>query len=284
MMMNPPPQTVNPSGFVGRKLNVFFCFLLVVTFITSATPLQQLNILVGLILAAAFSLVAFMLRRLTLDGMFAAIVIGVIVLGYGGWPAASVLLLFFISSAVLSGGGEVNSEAAGSSARRSGHQVWANGFWLVTTLMLAVVWNNPLYIVGMLGALATATADTWGTEIGMKFSNTGYLVTNFKKVSAGTDGGVSLQGTLASVMGSAAIAAASIYLFSLNLEVFISIFVAGFLGSVADSYFGAIFQRANSSVALPLFQNTVRIDNNMVNGISTGIGALLAIITNLIIV
>lgn len=269
---------------MGRKLNIAFCFLLVVIFISEANSVQQWNVLLGLLLASSFSFVAFLFRRLTLDGMFAAIVMGIFIFGFGGWPAAVTVLLFFVSSAALSVDRESKPGDVTDAVRRNGHQVWANGFWLTTTLTMAVIFDSSLFIVGALGALATATADTWGTEIGMRFSNSCYLITSFKKVPAGTDGGVSVQGTLSALLGSVMIASAGVYFFSLHLGVFICIFVAGFLGSIADSYFGAIFQRNNSSVVLPIYRDPIRIDNNIVNGISTGVGTLLAIILNLIFI
>lgn len=269
---------------MGRKLNIAFCFLLVIIFISEANSVQQWNVLLGFLLASSFSFVAFLFHRLTLDGMFAAIVIGVFIFGFGGWPAALAVLLFFVSSAAISVDRKSKAGDVTDSVRRNGHQVWANGFWFITTLTISVIFDNSLFIVGALGALATATADTWGTETGMKFSNSCYLITNFQKVPAGTEGGMSVQGTLSALFGSGLIASSGVYFFSMNLDVFICIFVAGFLGSIADSYFGATFQRNNSSVVLPIYRDPVRIDNNIVNGIATGIGALLAIILNLIFI
>jgi uncharacterized membrane protein len=59
---------------------------------------------------------------------------------------------------------------------------------------------------------------------------------------------------------------------------------AGFLGSVADSYFGATFQCSNRSVTLPISNQQIAIDNDLVNAISTGVGALLAIILKIIFI
>lgn len=269
-----------------RKLNVIFGFLLVVVFVTEATPNQQWNITLAILLSTVFSLTAFLFRRLTLDGMFAAILVGIYVLGLGGWSSAYVLLLFFVSSSIVSVGRKQKLAGHPDPASRNGNQVWANGFWLVVFLVIATIfdgnWISGLLLSAAMGAIATATADTWGTEIGMRFSKNSYLITNFRKVEIGSDGGVSIYGTLASLLGSCLIAFASVYFFSMDFGVFFCIFVAGFLGSIADSYFGAIFQRNNSSAVLPIINKKVRIDNNMVNALATGIGGLLTIIVNLI--
>ena len=261
---------------VDRKLNYLFSFLLIVVFIFAASASQQWNIVTGLVLSAVFGFLAFLFAYLTLDGMFAALVVGVFIFGLGGWQTAVVVILFFVSSSMIS-----VSEPNGS--RRDGLQVWSNGFWLVVCLAGFAFINSDVLIIAAIAAVATATADTWGTELGSnKYSST-YLITNLHNAEPGTDGAISLKGTTASLLGSLIIGATSLYVFSFQFTVFISIFVAGFLGSLVDSYFGATFQRNNDSVSLPVLQVKISIDNNLVNGISTGVGAMLAIIFKWII-
>lgn len=268
---------------MDRKLNFLSLFLLVVVFITSASTVQQWHVFLGLILSGVFAFLAFLLRWLSLDGMFAAIVVGTFIFGLGGWAAAGIVLLFFISSVFLTYTQPVRSEHSSANIRRDGYQVWANGFWLVIFLVLSVLFSNVIFLIAAMAAIATATADTWGTEMGSRAPNSTYLITTFQIVPPGTDGGISLQGTIFSLAGSVLIAAASIYVFSLEFYDFLCIFIAGFFGSVVDSYLGAIFQQNNSSVSLPVLKVNVDIDNNLVNCISTGTGALLAIILKLLI-
>jgi uncharacterized protein (TIGR00297 family) len=268
---------------MDRKLNALFLFLLVVVFISAASISQQWNILLGLIFSAAFSFLAFVFHRLTLDGMFAAIVIGTFVFGLGGWGATAIVLLFFITSAIISGQWQHKYVDLPTNARRDGLQVWANGFWLICCLVLAVIFDTNIFLIGAMAVVATATADTWATELGSTAPDATYLITSFKKVSPGTDGGVSLKGTTTAIVASALIAAATIYVFSLDFFVFINIFMAGFLGCLVDSYLGAIFQRNNSSVMIPVLELSISIDNNLVNGIATGAGALLAITLSLLV-
>jgi len=269
---------------VDRKLNALFCFLLVVVFIFAANTLQQWHVISGLLLSTTFSFLAFLFRRLSLDGMFSSIVVGVFILGFGGWGTAALVLLFFLSSAVISGQWKIQSSDLPDSARRTGRQVWANGFWIVVSLIGAAIFDAPIFLVGAIGALATATADTWSTELGTRLKGRTYLITNLNNVSTGTDGGISIKGTAAALLGSAMIAVVAMAVFSFQLGFFITILVAGFLGSVADSYFGATFQRSNCSVTLPISNQQININNDFVNAISTGVGALLAIIFKIIII
>ena len=268
---------------MDRKLNYLFSFLGIWLFIIEASTQEQWNIFLGLVLAVIFAFLAFLFRRLTLDGMFAAMVTGTFIFGFGGWQTAVVVLTFFITSAAISGKWKIRAPDLPNEARRNGLQVWANGFWLLVCLMLASAFDVNVFVIGGLASIATATADTWGTELGSNKPSATYLITTFQNVQPGIDGGVSLRGTVAALAGSLIIGAFSVYVFSLQFSIFLCIFIAGFLGSVADSYFGAIFQRNNKSIAVSLVDTKIKIDNNLVNGMATGVGALLAIILKLLL-
>ena len=266
---------------MDRKLNALFLFIAVVVFITAANTAQQWNILLGVLLAALFSFAAFALRGLSLDGMFSAIVIGTYAFGLGGWKLAAVLLLFFISSVAISDRSGWRAENILQSARRDGLQVWANGFWLVVFLISATVFKAPVFLVGALAVIATATADTWATELGSSTPDSTYLITSFKQVTPGTDGGISIKGTTAAFIAAAMISGLSVYVFSLHFSVFILIFGAAVLGCFIDSYLGALFQQNKRSVTLPVINEEMTFSNNLVNTISTGMGGVLAIISKL---
>jgi uncharacterized protein (TIGR00297 family) len=266
---------------MDRKLNALFLFTAVVIFITAANTSQQWNILLGVLLAALFSFSAFVFRGLSLDGMFSAIVIGTFTFGLGGWKLAGVLLLFFLSSVIISDRSKWRAENISQSARRGGLQVWANGFWLVVFLICATVFNAPVFFVGAIAVIGTATADTWATELGSRTPEHTYLITNFEHVKPGTDGGVSIKGTTAAFVAATMISGVSVYVFSLHFSVFILIFGAAVLGCLIDSYLGALFQQNKRSVTLPVINEEIAFSNNLVNTISTGIGGVLAIISKL---
>lgn len=266
---------------MDRKLNALFLFVAVIIFITAANTTQQWNILLGVLLAGLFSFAAFAFRSLSLDGMFAAIVIGTFAFGLGGWKLAIVLLLFFVSSTVISNRSKWRAENISQSVRRDGLQVWANGFWLVTFLILVTVFDAPIFMIGAIAAIATAAADTWATELGSRTPNGTYLITTFEQVKPGTDGGVSIKGTAVSFFAAVMISGISVYVFSLHFSVFIYIFIAAVLGCLIDSYLGALFQQNKRSVMLPAVDVEIDFSNNLVNTISTGFGGLLAIISKL---
>jgi uncharacterized protein (TIGR00297 family) len=112
--------------------------------------------------------------------------------------------------------------------RRDIHNVVGNGLSpLIFAVLFAVSSEQQadmLFLLGFAGSVATATADTFSTEIGQGHG-TPRLITTLKRVPAGTNGGVSLPGFGAAALGSALIA-------------FVSLL---FLGSRAVTYIGAIF-------------------------------------------
>lgn len=110
-------------------------------------------------------------------------------------------------------------------------------------------------LTGMVGAFACCNGDTWSSEIGTVAAIfQPRLITTFKKVPIGTNGGVTVVGLLASSFGGFVIGAAflaSLILFTdvdmhelwkTQWPVLILSVYAGTVGSIIDSYLGAIFQ------------------------------------------
>jgi uncharacterized protein (TIGR00297 family) len=108
-----------------------------------------------------------------------------------------------------------------------------------------------------LAALAEAAGDTSSSEIGMAFPGKTLLITNFKSVPPGTDGGISLFGTIAALLGAASVALAAMATGLATLQQTAIIIAAGFLGTLVDSLLGALFERRGW------------LDNDLVNLLST---------------
>ena len=125
----------------------------------------------------------------------------------------------------------------------------------IAALVVAVA--GKAWPVLALAALAEAAGDTSSSEIGMAFPGKTLMITNFKPVSAGTDGGMSLFGTIAALLGSASVAIAAFATGLVPLSQLTAIILAGFFGTVIDSLLGAIFERRGL------------LDNDLVNLLST---------------
>lgn len=277
---------------MDRIVNYAFLLLLIYLFVLEATPDDRLRLGIALLVSICFSIIAFVVNWLTLDGAVSASLFGGIVLGFGDWPAAVLILTFFLTSTLISKKSIVKiketAHAYAERVRRDGVQVWSNGFWFALFILLAFLLRWPILWLGAAGSIAAATADTWATELGSKrFKTTTYLFSNFEKVDPGTDGGISLPGTLGALGGSLLIALAAVFLYPISWGLgLISIFTAGFSGCLVDSYLGATLQRKNLSISIGSRDHPFlhfNLDNNFVNWAATGFGSLAAIILNLLL-
>ena len=178
----------------------------------------------------------------------ATFVLAMIVFGLGGWAWAVPILTFFILSSLLSKAGKRRKQTFSDTFEKSGvrdvGQVLANGGLAGLFALLGYFFNNDLFYQLYLVSLAVVNADTWATEIGVLFGKP-VLITTFKPAQPGVSGAVSFFGTLASLTGSFIIALSGLYFFN-NLTnktaLLITITLSGLVGSIADSFMGALVQ------------------------------------------
>jgi uncharacterized protein (TIGR00297 family) len=184
---------------------------------------------------------AYWRRALTLDGALGAAVIGCIVFGRGGLPAAGALLAFFSSSSVLSRVGRGRKQrsplAQAKGAQRDAWQVLANGGVATLSILLGPQRGGG----GFLGALSAAGADTWATELGMLSRRDPRLITTLRPVAPGTSGGITIEGLSASLGGGLAVGLAWASLGGGWRGVPLAA-AAGMCGSLVDSWLGATIQ------------------------------------------
>ena len=166
--------------------------------------------------------------------------------------------------------------AEGNKGMRDINNVLGNGLSpLIFAVLYAVSSQNhsTLFLLGFSGSVATACADTFSTEIGQAEGNP-RLITTLKKVPVGTNGGVSLPGFGAALLGSSLISLVCLAFVSSNVEThiritfFIVCLLAGFLGCVVDSFFGATVED----------RNPLRLNKHHVNILATLSGGIVAIL------
>lgn len=260
-----------------RKLNFILIFISLALFVLEANFDERYRLLYALVLAFGLSFILYFINLLSIDGARAATVLGLVTYGFGGLEMAILIILFFFSSTIIGipFGERVNVlSQASNSSRRTGSQVWGNAFWVAIFIVIWFVLKADMFIIAAIGAIATANADTWATEVGTRFRTKAYLITNRKEVEIGTDGAVSLPGTIAATLGALFIAGLALF-FDKNFLILssVSIFLGGLVGTFADSYLGATFQYGTKQLPVILDSDENR-DNNTVNFIATGIGAL----------
>ena len=210
-----------------------------------------MQIIYGFVLAIIVAYGAYRAHSLNKSGAVAATFVGTVIFGIGGWQWAVLLLTFFITSSGLSRAFRRRkadlSEKFSKGHERDAGQVFGNGG--LATLFAALHAFYPESIlpwIGFAASLAAVNADTWATELGVLNPTPPRMITNLRKlVEKGTSGGISLWGTLASLLGSAVIALPAILLSpagTLSTDYFLLITAAGLAGSLFDSLLGATVQ------------------------------------------
>jgi len=242
----------------------------------------------GLAFSMFIAYAVFFLTWLTIDAMQPVIILGTIIFGFGGWILTIAVIVFFITGSMLTRlniDKSYSEKQIGHEVRRDGVQVWANGFWLAVFCSLWFLFKIEAFMAASFAALAVATADTWATEVGVRNPGRTINPVTRNEVEPGTDGGMSLKGTVFSFVGALLIGFfASQSLHSNPFLVMGAITLAGFLGSLIDSYIGSVYQMGHKkdSTFMKWDELSDGKKNSIVNWLSTGSGGAIAMLLFLI--
>ncbi len=207
-------------------------------------------------------------RRKALDlfGSAVMIIMGVVIIFSAGANWLLLIILFLVMSLLATRYSKKYKRSLGQfEGRRTSKNVISNG--VVACFMAAFGGYYSPFVGGFIGAIATATSDTLASEIGVLDAHP-RLITTFQKVDPGTNGAVSVLGTVVGIIGAAIIGIAAYLLgivpFPLS-AITVSI-ISGTVGCFMDSILGA------------LFENRGLITNEHVNLMATIVGAIVGIL------
>ena len=188
------------------------------------------------ILLVIIGLITYMRKALDLLGSIFMIIMGVIIIFAAGVNWLLLIFLFLILGVAFTRyKHDYKREIGIYEGTRTIKNVVSNG---IVAFVMAAFGNYA----GFIGSIATATADTMASEIGV--ATTPRLITNLKKVPPGTDGGISVLGTFAGIMGAGLIGLAA-YILGVypdlvkTMEIAI---IAGTVGCFVDSILGAVLE------------------------------------------
>lgn len=276
-----------------------------------------LRLVAGLVLGAAFVVLARRARVLTRGGALGGGAFGVLLVTLGGWAWAVPAVVFFGGASLVSRvGGKQKANAARRAAKGSERdvaQVMANGgaamVLLVAHALAATVAPDTRLpaacYLGFLGALAAAAADTWATEVGTLSPRRPRSIWTGEPVAPGTSGGVSVRGTLGAALGAASVALAAVGARAVAggpapdvgaLALGAVVVGAGVAGAVADSLAGATVQvqyrdpitgglterKVGRAGAHRRVRGWPGVTNEVVNVLATVVGAAVAALSALV--
>jgi uncharacterized protein (TIGR00297 family) len=217
--------------------------------------LASSRMLAALGITAAFALLARYARGVNISGALAGSAVAFILAAREIRMFCLLLVVFAVTLAATRLGNRRKQQlrAAEAADGRSASQVMAN--LGVAGLIAALA--PPGWTVLALAALGEAAADTSSSEIGLAFSGKTVLITTFKPVPPGMDGGISFHGTAAALMVAAGLALASALSGLVPAHHATAIVYAGFLGTLVDSLLGALLEKRGY------------LNNDLVNLLST---------------
>lgn len=236
------------------------------------------RVLVGLGVNVVVALLAKLAGSIDVPGALSAILIGTVITSTLGLPGFALMAAFFVIGSAVTRLGFAVKAARGIAQERGGARGWRNawangGVPAVLALMAGVVppHLSALYVVAYAASVATAAADTCSSEIGKAYGRRTFLVTTLRPVLPGTEGAVSLEGTLGGFLGGLAVAwlGAALGLFSWPMSFLVGF--AGLLGSLAESVLGTVAERRGW------------MDNDLLNAVNTALGAVFAVLLSRIV-
>lgn len=236
--------------------------------------------LIGIILNSILLAIAFLLPKklLTPYGYLHAWILGVIIWGTLNWQGYSIVMFYFLVGSAVTKIGIKQKEAEGIAEKRSGargpENVWGSALIAsICALATLFVDNNivQLLLVAYVASFATKLSDTSASEVGKAYGKRTFLITTLQPVARGTEGAVSLEGTIAGIIASILISLLAYSIGLINLSGVIICIIAAFIATNLESLIGATLQ-----------SDLDWLTNEMVNIINTFIGALVAILLTLI--
>ena len=228
------------------------------------------HVVLGVVVTLVFASLARLLRAVSWSGSVAgALVTFLVFVGAGGGGFAGVVAVFLLTS-LATRVGYRHKQALGTAEKREGRsasQVLAN-LGVAACASAALLWHpSRVLLLAMAGALAEAAADTVSGEMGQALETKAYLITNLHPVDPGTNGGISLSGTMAGCLAAFLVAGTCAATYVIPLPWVAPVAAAGILGMMFDSLLGATVERPGA------------LNNDAVNLLSTllaaGVAALL---------
>ena len=228
-----------------------------------------IGFIINFVLIALFSWLPIM----TKIGWINAGFLGTMLWGCLSWKGWLSIVFYLIFGSLVTKIGYKYKSKKGIAEKRGGRRgaenVWGSA---ATGLFFAImikfnIGNLDILKVAFASSFSAKLGDTFGSEIGKRFGQSTFLITTLRKVEKGTEGGISFEGTLASIFGSSIMAFVifKLGLISSYLQFFI-VSISGFLATLVESIIGAVFQEKYD------------LSNELVNVIQTSIGSIIAVI------
>ena len=230
-------------------------------------PLLLKRLVIGAVVNMAFAAAAYAMATLDRRGAIVGAILGTLVFVGLSWPGLLVLGVFFVLGSYTTRLGRSRKQrleigSIDSGERRAGNAVANGGIAALCAVFATLTPHLELFTLAFVGSMAAAAADTVESEIGSAWGRPTLLITSLQPVAPGTDGGVSLVGTLSGLAGSLVLAAVAAAGDLLDPALIFPMAVVAVLATLLESVAGATLERSGL------------LDNEGINLLNTLLGAL----------
>lgn len=230
----------------------------------------MIHIAVVIVLLVA-SVVTIALKKLTAQAALVGWLLAILIYAGSGFAGLALLVVFFAAGTFATKLKYQVKYSLGIAEANKGirqpAQVAANAGMAAIVASLAIVFSLPVipHTLLIAGCFSAATADTLSSELGNVYGRKYYNILNLQPGIRGYDGVVSMQGTMAGLVGS--ILVAFVFFIFYPVKVYMLIIVlSGTAGNYIDSLLGALYERNG------------KLNNDQVNFLNTATGAVTSLI------
>lgn len=209
----------------------------------------MIQLVVTILISASLATIIYYLKMLTFTGVVASFIIGSIIGIFGSIEWLIVLIIFTLIGLFATKVGIKKKKEEGLQEGKHGERNYQNvvGVGLAPCILAFIFFiQNGEYDLVLnimfICTLCVAAADTVASELGVKDKRV-WMITTLKKTVPGTNGGVSVYGTVTSIFASFFTALIGWILIFQELSLLILIpTIAGMIGNIADSFLGATLE------------------------------------------
>jgi uncharacterized protein (TIGR00297 family) len=223
LVLHPPPGTHNDIMFT--------------------TPDPTAALVANTAVAAA----GYAAGTVSIAGAISGFFIGVVIFVALGWRGWTLLLVTFVAASVASRMGLERKLRLGIAEARGGRRGPGNaiantGAAAIAALLAGLDVHPEAARLAFAAALATAGSDTIASEIGKAYGRRTFSITSFSAVPPGTSGAMSLEGTLAGVLGALALGLLAAALGLVPYSTLAAIVTGATAGALVESWLGATLE------------------------------------------
>jgi uncharacterized protein (TIGR00297 family) len=232
--------------------------------------------LLALVVNLAVALPAYRKGSVDGSGLLSGLLYGFVIFVLLGWQGFLVLFTFFLVGTLCSKHQYQAKARLGVAQEKGGARSWQHatanaglGFLLAVAYGLA---PHPLILLAFVGAFATALADTVSSELGQVYGRHPILITSLQPVPVGTEGAVSLEGTLLGIVASVLMGLLGLITGLVGgLAGVLAVVLGAFVGTTAESVLGATLEGRPG------------INNETINFLNTLLGATATVLCALLL-